>query len=357
MALERIDPFNQEDRFCLDHLLRYEWVRPLVDEMRVLDVACGLGFGTTLLAHANASAVVGVDLDADCIGQCRDWWTHLRVEFKEGRIEELGSLELDPFNRVVCFETLEHVEDPLKALQSIRSVMQTDGLLIGSVPGETDWAEVNEYHLQFFNPARLEALLGKVFRNIKLFRQRYHLGSLIEELEDKGGEVMRKETFSGPRIDFGRSPGWADTYVFMASNGPLPDVDPVQLGLSRQAWLYYAEGADNANREIQRVHDRYRKLFSQHGDLKRRFTNVLGWGKYFHEKATGKIPEQEFLETIENAKGKREGDLKAELDALQRENDKLKKQLQQSAGDGRSDNESKRTAFLESLNPSGSEPK
>jgi 2-polyprenyl-3-methyl-5-hydroxy-6-metoxy-1,4-benzoquinol methylase len=349
MALERIDPFHKEDRFCLDHLLRYEWAKALVEEKRVLDVACGLGFGTTMLAHANASAVAGVDLDEETIRQCRDWWKHPRVEFKAGKIEELASLSLDPFDRVVCFETLEHVEDPVRALEAIHSVMKEDGVLIGSVPGETDWAEENEFHLQFFNPARLEGIVGKIFKNVRLFRQRFHLSSLIEGFEEFGGAVIHKENPAGTRIDFGRAPAWADTYLFIASDGPLPDMAPAHLAFSRQAWIEYSGGAETANRELKRVYDRYRELFAQHGDLKRRFTNVLGWGRYFHEQATGKEPDLHYLDTIERAKSTRETDLRAELETLQRENDLLRKQLMQSAGADESKSSTKRAAFLESL--------
>lgn len=357
MALERIDPFQTEDRFCLDHLLRYEWAKAHVDEKRVLDVACGLGFGTILLAHANAASVVGVDLDEETISKCRDWWKHPRVEFKTGRIEALGDLSLEPLDRVVCFETLEHVEDPLRALEAIGSVMKEDGLLMGSVPGETDWAEENEYHLQFFNPARLEAVVGKVFKHVRIYRQRYQLASLIEAFSDSGGDVIQRVDSNVTRIDFGRAPEWTDTLLFTASNAALPEEQRPHLAFSRQAWLRYADGAETANRELKRVYGRYREMFSQHGDLKRRFTNVLGWGKYFHEKATGKEPDLHYLDTIERAKSARESDLRAELETLQRENDLLRKQLLQSGSTAGADAAAMRDAFLESLKSDKPAPK
>jgi SAM-dependent methyltransferase len=324
MALERIDPFTREDRFCLDHILRYAWAAPLVDGQRVLDAACGLGFGSTLLAHANAAAVVGVDLDAPSIDQCRQWWPHPRLQFDCQAIEALPSANLAPFDRIVTFETLEHVADPVAAITVLRGLLKPEGILLGSVPGETDWSEDNEFHLHFFNDQRLTALLGAQFPHVRLLRQRNHLASIIEEWAPAAEPAspatlaaIHPHAASGIRIDFGRAPAWADTWLFMASAVPLPPAPACSFGLSRMAWLEFAGEAASASREVAALSNRYRKLFLDHGDLVRRFTNVLGWGKYHHERASGKVPDEHYLKTIEAAQTAREQELRAKVDQLQ----------------------------------------
>jgi len=329
MALERIDPIQSEDRFCLDHLLRYLWAQPAVDGQRVLDAACGLGFGTALLAHGNAAAVVGVDMDAATIARCQEWWPHPRVAFRMAAIEELGGLGLEPFDRIVSFETLEHTADPDRALAALRGVLKPDGLLLGSVPGETDWAEDNEFHLHFFNPARLEKLLAGHFRHVRLFRQRYHLASLIEGMEDASAEVIHPETLESARLDFGRSPAWADTLLFAASEADLPDWPARVHAQSRQAWLGYCNESGRAARELKRLSGRFRELFHQHGDLLRRFSNTLAWGRFYHQTATGKPPETHYLEKIGHAQSAREAELRGEVDRLQRELEALRGRLQE----------------------------
>jgi SAM-dependent methyltransferase len=327
MALERIDPFQREDRFCVDHLLRYAWLQPLVDKQRVLDVACGHGFGCAMLSEANASAVVGVDLDEATIGQCRERWKNPRVEFRTGRIEALAGMGMEPFDRVVCFETLEHLESPETALEALRSVMSEGGLLVGSVPGEPDVMEENEFHLQFFNAGRLRALLGKTFRNVRLFRQCYHLGSLIEPVEAAREDVLERREIPSLKLDFGRAEDWADTYVFIASDAELPEMTGVPMAFSRQAWLAQAGDYLRASNELDRLSARFRELFFRHGDLKRRFANTLGWGKYYHRMATGEEPEAHYLKKIEEATSEQEQDLREELERLKKENDELRQQV------------------------------
>ncbi len=349
MALERIDPFSREDRFCLDHLLRYAWIQPLVEEQRVLDVACGHGFGAGMMAEANASEVVGVDRDEATIDRCRELWKSPRVRFEAGLIEDLPSLDLGTFDRVVCFETLEHVEDPARALQGIRGVLGESGILIGSVPGETDWTEDNEFHLQYFNRENLSALLGKAFGHYRLYRQRFHLGSLIEPEGQSPADVVRIGEQRQMRLDFGHAPDWADTWLFLASDAELPQPGGVPVAFSRQAWLNFSSDSGKAGAELQRIMARFRELFFLHGDLKRRFTNVLSWGKYNHELARGKAPEQDFLEKIEQAQSAREKELRQELERMRAELDLLRKEALLAGESREKQSRERRDRFMEGL--------
>ena len=340
MALERIDPFSREDRFCLDHLLRYTWIQPLMAKQKVLDIACGSGFGTGMIAEADAAEVIGVDRDEATITQCRELWKSPRIRFETGLIEELLSMGLGTVDRVVCFETLEHVADPAQALQAIHAVLGESGILIGSVPGETDWTEENEFHLQQFNHDSLAALLGKSFRHVRLFRQRFHLGSLIEAENQGTGEVVRVEERSQMRLDFGHAPDWADTWLFLASDAEIPDVPGVPFALSRQAWLNYVSDSGKAAGELKRIMARFRELFflhgdlkRQHGDLKRRFANMLGWGKYHYQLAHGKEPEEDFLLRLEQTQSDRERELHREVEQLREEVDQLRKEVLQAHQD------------------------
>jgi 2-polyprenyl-3-methyl-5-hydroxy-6-metoxy-1,4-benzoquinol methylase len=357
MALERINPFAREDRFCLDHIARYAWARPLVEGASVADVACGLGFGSALLAYANAARVTGVDLDAESVEACRGWWRHPQLEFRAGRIEELAAVLDRPCERVVCFETLEHLAEPEHALAAIRAALTPDGVLIGSVPGETDWAEDNAFHLQFFNPDRLQRMLGKYFSSVRLFRQRFHLASLIERTEGPAADALVPDSPPGLRMDFGRAAPAGDTYLFMAANAELPAAPERQLTFSRQAWLEFSSEAFKGWRELQHLSDqhrelfdRYRVLFAEHGDLQCKFTNMLGWGQYHYDIATGKKPEQHYMEAIEQAQSQRERDLRELVRELQAENEQLRAQLREAPSSAPAgDPDARRQAFLAGL--------
>jgi SAM-dependent methyltransferase len=330
MALERIDPIEQENRFCVDHLLRYLWAQPLVADKRVLDVACGSGFGCALLAHGNAAEVVGVDRDARAIQQCAEQWAHPRVRFQQLDLEALPQSGMAAFDRILTFETLEHVDDPARALDALAAVLKPDGILLGSVPGETDWNEVNEFHLHAFRCGQLQRLLQPRFRHFRIYRQRYQLASRVELLNDgptPAVQPVQREQLDCARLDFGRAPQWADTFLFAASQAELPQWDGCQQAQSRQAWLAFADEYARADRELRRLSAVYRKLFFEHGDLKRRFTNVLAWGQHYHDKATGKPVEGDYLKQIEQAQSARERDLRGKVDQLQQELESVRAEL------------------------------
>lgn len=331
MAVERINPFEQEDRFAVDHLLRYLWAKPLVEEKKTIDIACGLGFGTIMLADGNASEVIGIDSDEEAIRYCSGLWDHPKASFKAGLIEDLPRLVADNVDCIVSFETLEHIPDPKVAVKAIKSVLGEGGLFIGSVPGETDLYEDNEFHLHSFDERRLRMLLEDEFGNVLILKQRFHLASVIEAQRAGGADVINSSTMDAVKIDFGRTTGSADSLVFLASDSPLPTAFGQHLCLSREAWLKDFVRAQTYGKELKalsvkfmELFSRHNKLFFEHGDLQRKFTNVLGWGSYHYKVVHGNEPEKHYLETIEAAKSAREKALMAEVLSLQAQIRELK---------------------------------
>lgn len=325
MSLERVDPFEQEDRFAVDHLLRYAWIQPLADQKRVLDIACGGGFGSVMLAHANASAVVGVDADTDTIQRNRDEWKADNLTFHAGRIEELDAFAAEPFDLISCFETLEHVKDPDAALASLKGVLKEGGTLVGSVPGESDWQEHNPYHLHRFDAARLRQLLEHHFANVRLHRQNFRIESAIDG-EDSDPRIISKQTTDRLRIRTSAESAAVDTYVFIACDGELPDLSACRSAVSRAAWLTNESAARTAFAEVKRVHaelkqvyQRYHRLFAEHGDLQRKFTNVLGWGQYHYKVVHGEQPATSYTDKIAAATSRREEELRQTVEQLQHE--------------------------------------
>lgn len=349
MALERIDPFFTEDRFCLDHLLRYLWSTPLLECKTVLDVACGTGFGSALMANANAAAVVGVDSDASAVEECNGWKLP-NASFRCGRMEELPQLGLEAFDCVVSFETLEHVADPLAAIQAIKGVMKEDGLFIGSVPGETDLLEPNAYHLHHFGLKAIQGILGQNFRHYRILRQQFQLASVLTDTAaDEEPHAITNIHSKGYALDFGKSPDWADTFVFMASDAPLPECPETNMATSRQAWYGFFEQAQKAFREVHRLSKVHEKLFIDHGELVRRFTNVLGWGSYHFEKSEGKEPDQHYIKTIVAAQSTCEKQLRLQVKELQEEVEALKSRLRSLEGEAQASIEKRKGAFFSDI--------
>lgn len=111
-----------------DHVGRYEWADGIVSG-RILDVACGCGYGAALLAHSGRS-ILAVDRRHEAIEYAETNWRRPGVEFL---LSDVFDIEETRFDWAVCFETLEHLDQDIAFLQKLRRM--TSRLLI-SVPNE-----------------------------------------------------------------------------------------------------------------------------------------------------------------------------------------------------------------------------
>ena len=151
-----------------EHWHRYAFARQFVLGKRVLDAACGEGYGAALLGEVAAS-VVGVDIDADAIAQASSRYALPgRVSFVEGSCTSLAFPDAS-FDLVVSFETIEHLTsaDQPRMLDEFARVLKRDGLLVVSSPNKRLYSDarnyVNEFHLHELYRAGLFELLGKHF--------------------------------------------------------------------------------------------------------------------------------------------------------------------------------------------------
>lgn len=134
-----------------DHVARYTWAASkLPAESRVVDFACGVGYGTQILVDAGHKAT-GFDKDRDAIAYARTFYG--RAQFRQAD----GFCPLKSFDAAVCFETIEHVEDPHELLRSLRG----GHLLLASVPNEDviPWGDGFAFHHRHYTKSEFEQLL------------------------------------------------------------------------------------------------------------------------------------------------------------------------------------------------------
>ena len=119
------------DGFRRDHVARYEFAaQKIQEESRVIDFACGIGYGCRIMANVGLTCT-GIDIDADAIDYAKFNYSNLFGTFKTGNANAPG--ELGDYDAAVCFETIEHLEDPRPLLKALRL---SAPLLICSVPNE-----------------------------------------------------------------------------------------------------------------------------------------------------------------------------------------------------------------------------
>ncbi|MCP3677122.1 MAG: class I SAM-dependent methyltransferase, partial [Deltaproteobacteria bacterium] len=105
---ERFDPAMAGFNIVYEHLHRYAYAAQFVKGKRVLDLACGEGYGSSILAE-DAAEVVGIDRDERVIGHAASKYNRHNLSFKPGNIEDIP-FDSDEFDVVVCFEAIEHIQ-------------------------------------------------------------------------------------------------------------------------------------------------------------------------------------------------------------------------------------------------------
>jgi hypothetical protein len=142
-----------------DHVTRYKWaVDRIPPASRVIDYACGCGYGTHILADAGHT-VVGYDNDQEALDYAQQYYAHKRAAWRIGNGNAPG--ELGEADAAVCFETVEHIEDPRPLLKALHT---SAPLLIVSAPNETvfpfdDGQRHIEYHFRHYTKHEFAALL------------------------------------------------------------------------------------------------------------------------------------------------------------------------------------------------------
>jgi len=178
-----------------EHWHRYHAISHLVADKRVLDVACGEGYGSALLSRA-ALSVSGVDISSEAI-------THASTTYsREKNLQFIAaSCTLLPFadhsfEVVVSFETIEHITEHDAFLDEVKRVLTADGLLIISSPNKAEYSDArnfqNEFHVSELYREELAALIAKRFAHARWFSQRNGFYSLIApEADTSTGEAYQ----------------------------------------------------------------------------------------------------------------------------------------------------------------------
>jgi ubiquinone/menaquinone biosynthesis C-methylase UbiE len=208
-----------------EHWHRYAFARRWVEGKRVLDVACGEGYGSALLSQA-AGTVIGVDIAESAIDHARAAYAtlpNLRFEHGSATALPLPDASIDV---VVSFETIEHLPGPdqPRMVKEIARVLTADGVLVLSAPNPVEYSQARSYRNPFHphEPTRdeLDALLAPLFPVAHWYGQRRYFGSAI--WNERSGNTL--EAWSGDAAGVAPATAPAPMYflVVAARNGAQP---------------------------------------------------------------------------------------------------------------------------------------
>ena len=152
------------------HLAVYEWIAERAWNRRVVDLACGEGYGSAVLGRTAAS-VVGVDANPEAFEHARLKYTGDTVTFERDLIDTwTGDVDC-----VVFLQTIEHVEDPDATLEHVRRLIGPTGIAFVSTPNlltlAPEGAEKSEnpWHVKEYRADEFKALCGRHFSGVDLF--------------------------------------------------------------------------------------------------------------------------------------------------------------------------------------------
>ncbi len=165
-----------------EHWHRYHFVVPLVAGREVLDIACGEGYGSALLART-AARVTGADIAPAAIAHGKERYaTHRNLEFRVADCAALPFADAS-FDAVVSFETLEHIAAQEAFLDELKRVLRPGGLVVLSCPNKAEYSDkrdhVNEFHVRELYRDELAGMIGARFPHVAWFGQRPGFFSVV----------------------------------------------------------------------------------------------------------------------------------------------------------------------------------
>jgi SAM-dependent methyltransferase len=194
----------EENYWYRRHLAVYEWIGERVWGRRVVDLACGEGYGSAVLAR-RAASVVGVDANPEAFEHARLKYTTDRVTFERDMIETWRG----DVDAVVFLQTIEHVQDPDAVMARIRQLIGEHGIAFVSTPnvltlaGPGEEKSGNPWHIKEYRAPEFRELCERHFGAVDLYGLFHARKLAVHALALRLGwdHVHRVLRLSGPFYD------------------------------------------------------------------------------------------------------------------------------------------------------------
>ncbi|HWD70480.1 MAG TPA: methyltransferase domain-containing protein [Solirubrobacteraceae bacterium] len=154
------------------HLAVYEWIGARVAGLRVIDMACGEGYGAATLA-LTAAEVVGVDANPEAYEHARLRYVEPSLRFERAMVERYG--EPAGYDAVSFLQTIEHVANPEDVLRHFRGLLAPGGVAYISTPNLLTIAprgatkSDNPWHMREYLAYEFRGLCEAVFESVELY--------------------------------------------------------------------------------------------------------------------------------------------------------------------------------------------
>jgi SAM-dependent methyltransferase len=151
------------------HVAVYAWIAERCRGLDVVDMACGEGYGSDVLAR-RARQVTGVDANPEAHEHARLKYERPGVRF----VHDLVDRHAEPCDALVFLQTIEHMEEPQAVLDHFRSLLRSGGTAYVSTPNVLTLAPPgapksdNPWHLREYRAEEFRALCERSFEHVEL---------------------------------------------------------------------------------------------------------------------------------------------------------------------------------------------
>jgi ubiquinone/menaquinone biosynthesis C-methylase UbiE len=230
MPIERLDLENSEESDILvsEHRLRYKFISEFLTTEKVLDIACGSGYGSYYLSLNNDLQVTGVDLSSDSISKAKENYQEANLKFQVANALSLP-FEDNSFDIVVSLETIEHfnVSDQKLYLAELKRVLTPVGKLWLSTPNAKASKHKNPWHLKELDHDELQDMLMKNFCYYNILKQGTALATIISsDRINTHDAVVDLSTQLYPKY-----------FLAVASDDYIADISNVAVSLNAKAFI------------------------------------------------------------------------------------------------------------------------
>jgi len=255
-----------------EHWHRYHFAAPLVAGLEVLDVACGEGYGSALLARC-AAHVTGADIARTAVDHARARYAAVaNLAFRQADCAALPFPDAS-FDAVVSFETIEHIAAQAPFLDEVRRVLRADGLLILSCPNKAEYSDrrgvANEFHVRELYRDELAALIAPRFAHVAWYGQRPSFYSVVwPEAGPARGEIFEVAEAAADAPMPGHARPLYFIVVASASPAPLAAIAPrLSVLADRNEWVRhdYEKVMRDLEATYRRANDLDRQVAVWHG--------------------------------------------------------------------------------------------
>lgn len=154
------------NQFFEKHNEVYRFLCQFVVEKEILDVGCGTGHGSVVLAEL-AKRVEAVDYSPQAIRYAKRHYSRDNLSFRVMNGQKLEFTD-DSFDVVLSSEVFEHLHDQEGHLREVRRVLRADGLCIIGTPNPEISEGRNEFHTKENTFSELRDLLSLHLREVAI---------------------------------------------------------------------------------------------------------------------------------------------------------------------------------------------